>query len=159
MNKAKGGSPVEMFSIIEWLQVLGLGGLVGAIGQGVRVIVGLKKLNDAASAQSTGDTPVSISDLISGSRLAVSLAIGFIAGAIAAATTLKRGDLGAIAGVTLGGIAAAGYAGADFIEGFMSRAVPAPGAPAGSGAVGVGSTTSTALQAPAASSDQDSAVG
>ena len=150
---------METLSIYEWLQVLTLGGVVGAIGQGVRVIVGLKKLSDAASSQSTADVPVSTSDLIAGTRLAVSLAIGFIAGAIAAATTLKHAELGAISGTTLGGLAAAGYAGADFIEGFMSRAEAAPGTPAGTGAVGVGSPAAIASQTTVASAHQDSAVG
>jgi hypothetical protein len=150
---------MQTFSIYEWLQVLALGGLVGAIGQGVRVIVGLKKLNDAASAQSTSGPPVSVSDLIAADRLAVSLAIGFIAGAIAAATTLKPHELSAISGTTVSGLAAAGYAGADFIEGIMSRAMPAPSAPAGSGAVGVGSSSESARQTLSQSSTPDGAVG
>jgi len=86
--------------------------------------------------------------------LLVSLAIGFIAGAMAAVMAIKPKELAMISGTTISGLGAAGYAGADFIEGFMSRAVPAPSAPAGSAAVGVNVTSSgTPL------SDQDGTVG
>ena len=90
-------------------------GLLGMMGQGVRVVVGLKKLNDDAATHG-----VSSADLFMAARLFVSLMIGFIAG-IAAALALTRGNIFAIGAGDINillGIAAAGYAGTDFIEAF-----------------------------------------
>ena len=139
------------FAIIDWMQLLSLGALVGAGGQGVRVVVGIKKLSDAASSMTTAGTPTKATDLIVTSQLFVSLAIGAIAGALAAATTMIPGV--GVSSEQIAGLAAAGYAGADFIEGFMSRTSAAQGAPAGQDAVGV------AAPAPAAPAVQDGAVG
>ncbi len=35
-----------VWTTFDWFQVVGLGALAGAIGQGIRTIVGMKKLND-----------------------------------------------------------------------------------------------------------------
>ncbi len=105
---------------VEWFQTLGLGVAFGLIGQGARVIIGLKKVNDTASAPGSNAT---VKDLIEPSRLLISLMIGAIAGALAAATT--NIDLSQKIPVSLlMGLAAAGYAGSDFIEGLMSRFKP-----------------------------------
>ena len=90
-----------------------LGGLMGMVGQGIRAIAGLKKMNDDAQNQN-----VSSQDLFMASRLVVSLIIGFIAGVIAASTMLTQIEaLNPTGNVSvLFGIAAAGYAGTDFIE-------------------------------------------
>jgi putative chitinase len=97
-----------------------LGGLMGLFGQGIRAVVGLKTMVDYA-----GDQEMSESALFSAARLIISLVIGFLAG-IAATLTLgiktlmdNPGDLH-----TLLGIAAAGYAGTDAIEGFISKYLP-----------------------------------
>lgn len=124
-------APQTIHDAYEWLQLLGLGGLVGALGQGIRTVVGLKKVNDAASSQS-----VSVDQLITLSRIFVSLAIGFIAGALASIGLMP--NLADIHAEQIFAVAAAGYAGADFIEGFMSRVAPAANAPAGQAAMGVG---------------------
>lgn len=119
-------------SALDWFQLIGLAALVGAGGQSARVIVGIKKLNDAASVADGGaDT----GSLVVASKLFISLLIGAVAGAIAALATMDPGAK--FTAQQLAGLAAAGYAGADFIEGFMQRAMPAPGAPAGQEAVGV----------------------
>lgn len=123
------------YPITAWFTLLAFAAMIGAGGQGARVIVGIKKLNDAASTSDGG----SVTDMLVASKLFVSLAIGAIAGAIAAATTLVPGA--SLTGQHIAGIAAAGYAGADFIEGFMTRANAAPGAPAGQEAVGTGQST------------------
>jgi hypothetical protein len=133
------------------MQLLSLGALVGAGGQGTRVIVGIKKLSDAASSMTTAGTPTKATDLIVTSQLFVSLAIGAIAGALAAATTMMPGA--GVSSEQIAGLAAAGYAGADFIEGFMSRTSAALGAPAGQEAVGV------AAPGPAPQGVDDGAVG
>jgi hypothetical protein len=110
------------------LTALLLGGLMGLLGQGIRAIVGLKSMVDLANA-----TAVAQDDVFRAARLLVSLMIGFIAGV---AATLALGP-DKLSGQTvpidlLLGIAAAGYAGTDFIEGFMSQYLPGgrAGAPA-----------------------------
>jgi len=109
---------IPPYDTYTWLQVVTLGGVMGATGQGVRTIVGMKKLGDAAAAQG-----LDRSDLLSVSQLVISLAIGFIAGALAGITVITNPKDISIEQIL--GIAAAGYAGADFIEGFMSRIAPA----------------------------------
>lgn len=130
----------------SWLQLLGLGALMGAVGQGARVVVGVKKLQDAASASTA-----TLGSLIDPSRMVISLAIGAIAGVLAAVSVSI--DMARIGPSELLGFAAAGYAGADFIEGLISRVAPAPGAPAGEAAVGTGGA------APADLSAADGSVG
>ena len=125
----------------DWLQLIALGGVVGALGQGVRMVAGFKKLHDASSGSS-----LAMSDLIVTHRMLVPLGIGFIAGALAAASTVS--NLGQISGQQILAIAAAGYAGADFIEGFMSRVAPAADVPAGEEGVGVAASSRPA-QSPA----------
>ena len=88
-----------------------LGGFLGFIGQGIRVVVGLKKMHDE-----TASAGVSASDAFSSAQLSVSLLIGFIAGDFQHYVSLNRD--------TVLGIMASGYAGADFVEGFAKRAMP-----------------------------------
>ncbi|HEY1612242.1 MAG TPA: hypothetical protein VGF97_00945 [Rhizomicrobium sp.] len=109
----------------QWLLLVLLGGLLGGAGQSARVIVGLKKLNDEATAKNT-----SLTQLIDPSRLIVSLLIGFVAGVLAAVSMVGAGSIPVQSGqptlgaATLLAFAAAGYAGTDFIEGIMSRFLP-----------------------------------
>jgi len=98
---------------IAWLEIVALGIMLGALGQGARTIVGLKKLNDYAD----GTGPSSV--LIDGMRLLISFGIGGVAGAFAAMTLIA--DLQKVLPEQLFAIAAAGYAGSDFIEGFITR--------------------------------------
>lgn len=119
----------SVFTAFDWLEVIFLGGVVGALGQVVRMVVGFKKLHDATSGV------IGIGDMVATHRLLVPLGIGFVAGALAAASTIT--DLGHISGQQILAIAAAGYAGADFIEGFMSRVAPAADVPLGQEGVGV----------------------
>lgn len=101
----------------EWLQIVGIGAVAGMIGQGVRVAVGLKKVNDAAE-----ESGRPFGELFSGAKLAVSLLIGSIAGAL---TAFFMGiDVTSIPMAQIIGLMAAGYAGADAIEGFISRILP-----------------------------------
>lgn len=139
-------------SALDWIQLIGLAALVGAGGQSARVIVGIKKLNDAASLQ-VARAQADTGSLVVASKLFISLLIGAIAGALSAMATMDPGAK--LTAQQIAGLAAAGYAGADFIEGFMQRAMPAPGAPAGQEAVGVGG----AAPAAAASVSADGAVG
>lgn len=93
-----------------WLGILVAGIILGALGQGARTIIGLKKLNDYADSSSA---------VFDGVRLLISFAIGGVTGAFAAITMLP--DTGQVSKEQLLGIAAAGYAGTDFIEGFISQ--------------------------------------
>ncbi|NIJ19428.1 hypothetical protein FHS95_001097 [Sphingomonas naasensis] len=112
------------------MQLLGLGAMIGALGQAIRAIVGLKKVNDAVSNTST-----SVSQAIDPSRMVTSLVIGAIAGSLASVSLIT--DIHAIASAQIVALLGAGYSGADFIEGFMSRVNAAPGTPAGQEAIGV----------------------
>ncbi|MEM7302782.1 MAG: hypothetical protein AAF468_17025 [Pseudomonadota bacterium] len=96
------------------------GGVLGALGQCVRTTVGLKKLRD----QSAGST-AQFNSNFSASRLFTSVFIGFIAGALTA-FFMAEPDLSIenLSKQTLIGFMAAGYAGADVIEGFASRIRP-----------------------------------
>jgi hypothetical protein len=112
-------------SATEVLASLLVSGLLGAMGQGVRAVVGIKKMVDAAR-----QADASATDLFIASRLGVSLAIGFIAGVIAG-LSVGLATIGGSNGdvKVLLGIAAAGYAGTDFIEAFgpgMMSNMPAP---------------------------------
>lgn len=112
-------------SVFDWLQIVALGGLMGAAGQGARTVIGLKKINDAAAS-----AEVSSNDLFVASRLIVSLAIGAIAGGVAAITLIKvvAGQPPEATAEQLFTLAAVGYAGTDAIEGFMSRISGSAGA-------------------------------
>jgi hypothetical protein len=99
---------------IQWLEIAVLGIIFGALGQGARAIVGIKKLNDYADENNPSAT------LIDGVRLFISFGIGAVAGAFAAVTLIA--DLTKpVLLEQLFAIAAAGYAGSDFIEGFITR--------------------------------------
>jgi hypothetical protein len=92
------------------------GGLLGILGQGIRIAVGLKKFNEdntmaAVKGQAT--------EPFSASRLMVSIFIGFAAGAMGMLVNPVAGDKtyntqGIIT------IIAIGYSGSDFIEGFFN---------------------------------------
>lgn len=109
--------PGAAMPALDWFQLLAIGILAGSLGQSVRVIVGLKKASDTAQPGTT------MSDNIDVGRLLISLLIGAVAGALAAITTLYK-NLAAIAPEMFLGLMAAGYAGSDFIEGFMNKFMP-----------------------------------
>ncbi len=92
------------------------GGLLGMLGQGVRVIAGLKKAHDSAAQQ---NQPLQIEP----GSLLISLFIGFTAGALALLSTngVSQTD---ISQSTAFALIAAGYAGTDFIEAFMKKYLP-----------------------------------
>lgn len=113
-------------TIERWIILIILGGLLGMVGQGIRLAAGMKKLNDEAAAKE-----VELRSLLHPSRIVITLVIGFVAGALGAiglvsgdvasgagAGVRESGTLQAVTIVTLIGI---GYAGTDFIEAFMSK--------------------------------------
>lgn len=89
------------------------GGLLGTLGQGIRMAVGLKKLSDTNRASGGAETD------INGARLLLSLFIGFVAGAL----FLLIKDDTEFNKELLFTVIAAGYSGADFIEGFFNTYV------------------------------------
>ncbi len=100
------------------LSYLLLGGLLGAVGQGLRFIVGLKKKYDESSASGRD-----LKEIFDYRELWLSFVIAFLVGAIA-------GILGVISHLgeeitvdflfTIIGI---GYVGTDFIEGLIKKKV------------------------------------
>jgi hypothetical protein len=99
----------------ETLVYVVLGIILGIVGQSVRAIVGVKKSSDEASFSEKA-----FKDWFEIKRLAFSLIIGGTAGALGVIP-----QLGApIDQQFLLTILASGYAGADFIEGFMKTKTP-----------------------------------
>lgn len=99
-----------------------LGGILGAVGQGIRVTVGIKKRQEEA-----GRLGKKWEELLEPKQLLASLIIALTIGGMA-------GVLGAIELLgseltkeCLISIIAIGYAGTDFIEGFMNTRTPTAG--------------------------------
>lgn len=89
------------------------GALLGMVGQGIRMVVGLKKQNETGDVQDT-------------SRIMISLVLGLIVGAVAGILIIVDNPANDLSQSTaLTAIIAAGYAGTDFIEGFMRKSMPA----------------------------------
>ncbi len=107
-------------SITEWVLALVLGGILGMVGQGIRVIAGLKKVNDQALARGE-----SFNSLFQGTTLGISLLIGFVAGALAILAFAGKEALQHPTREVIIAIIGAGYAGTDFIEGFIKKHLPA----------------------------------
>jgi predicted chitinase len=102
------------------LVTLLLCGLMGLLGQGVRSAIGLKNALSGTASQQTS---------FNAAYFFLSLMIGFIAGVLAGLalglTSLMKVNPGDLK--ILLGIAAAGYAGADFIENSLSIIIPDTG--------------------------------
>ncbi len=99
------------------------GGLLGMLGQAVRVIAGLKKAADTASANNK-----TLGDIFSAKTLAISLLIGFTSGSLALLTASTTSNATAdftLDKSTIAALIASGYAGTDFIEAFMKKYLPA----------------------------------
>jgi hypothetical protein len=102
----------------DLLNKLLIGMLLGMAGQLIRVIVGIKKKNDANEAHDP-------------QRLLISLLIGAVIGAVAGVLVIVDDPMKELSQkTTLMAIIAAGYAGADFIEGFIQKNPPRANPPA-----------------------------
>ena len=115
----------EGIDIISWLQLMAFGGIAGILGQMIRIVAGLKKANEEAEAK--GET---MSKNMDNGRMIRSLMIGAVAGILAIISTVSfiaptvAEPLAQVAPVTREvflAIIAAGYAGTDFIEAFMTK--------------------------------------
>jgi hypothetical protein len=102
---------------LQTLTFITLGALLGAAGQLVRAIVGIKKEIDQAKA--AGKTA---QDWFDAKELYMSIALGAVAG-IGAAISVYQSDV-QLSKDMLIGFLAAGYAGADFIGGLMQKWLP-----------------------------------
>lgn len=112
-NDMASNSPVNMLVIII------LGAILGMAGQGMRIVVGLKKMNELATREG-----ISSDELFKTRQLVMSLfiafAIGAISGVLAAITKVNS----TITQAEVTAFVAAGYAGTDFIEGFIKKNNP-----------------------------------
>lgn len=104
------------------LLIILIGMLLGITGQGIRIIIGLKKRNETRK----DGQPV---EPFSWQRLMLSLLIalftGIVAGVLAALNTNIE-DWNPPDKALLFSLVAAGYSGTDFIEGFMRDHLPKP---------------------------------
>lgn len=98
-------------SATDYLALILLGGILGMAGQGLRVIVGIKKVNDANDAEN----PVKYQRTLL--SLFIAFSVGGIAGVLAAVGSAEV----PIDKATIIAFLTAGYAGTDFIEGFMMK--------------------------------------
>jgi putative chitinase len=101
----------------QTLTFVALGALLGAVGQGARAVVGLKK--EILNARATQRT---VDQWFDGRELLISFVLGAVAGVLAAIWQYAP-DVRITKNLLLG-FAAAGYAGADFIGGLMERWIP-----------------------------------
>lgn len=96
------------------------GGILGVIGQGIRVIIGLKKLNDEAATQAAADGVKSAKEFVKeefdAKKIWISLFIGFLAGCLASFTQEAPFNKDVQMAIVV-----AGYSGADFIEGIFRK--------------------------------------
>jgi len=108
-----------VYSVSQWTGAVVLGVLVGAIGQLVRSISGMARRN---RERAIGEV-----EAFKVSTMVVSLVIGGVAGAVSAMALMSSLYPEPPKGVefsTILGIAAAGYTGADFIEGVAGKFLP-----------------------------------
>lgn len=100
------------------LTFIALGGLLGAAGQGIRVVVGIKKeIDEADKSKKT------IRDWFDATEFLISFVLGAIVGILAAVSAYEI-NIEPTKTLLLG-IVGAGYSGADFIGGLMKKWLPA----------------------------------
>jgi len=106
----------------DLLQLIAIGVVAGAFGQGLRAIVGIKKASDEAASEGT----TLRSEGLDVSRLVFSLFIGAIAGGVGilSITGFQASAVANITAETFFGVVGIGYAGTDFIEGFIRTQLP-----------------------------------
>lgn len=137
--------------LYDWINIILLGALLGAVGQGARGIVGWKKVFDEAQSLQT-----TAKEIFQPSRLVISLIVGAIAGVLASLTIiddpaqLAKQEPEQMKRLLLA-LVATGYAGTDFIEGFVRNRYSPAAAPAS----GTSDTPATAPPAPAAEEPDD----
>ena len=120
----------------ETLQLIAIGGVLGIIGQLIRFIVGMKKLKEDKAEMQQLNTKITQANSVanvstnsemlapvpafSNRQFVISLLLGTSAGILSAlfAQDVKQDK------AFFAALLAAGYSGADFIEGLMSKILP-----------------------------------
>ena len=101
-----------------------LAAFLGAVGQLIRIVAGLKKASDRADAADQ-----TLRSTFNPQRLLVSLGISVAVGAIAGVlASFQLSDISQNKSALLA-LLSAGYSGSDFIEAFMKRASADPASP------------------------------
>lgn len=112
----------EKLEHVDWIMLILLGALLGALGQVIRSVMGAYKAisrQKVANKEGAG---------ISGQRLLYSVLGGACAGALAAISldlVSSGASTGQLTSEAIGAMLAAGYAGTDFVEGFIRSRIPA----------------------------------
>lgn len=106
------------FTSAQLINALLIGGTLGIIGQGIRIIIGLKKLDDSRSQALAAANGTVVKEAFTANRLFISIFIGFVAGTLAALVK-PPSDKGYTTELIMA-LIASGYAGADFIEGLFN---------------------------------------
>jgi galactitol-specific phosphotransferase system IIC component len=101
------------------IQNILIGFILGFLGQAIRIVVGLKKWNDDKSTNGDKAEP------FSAVRFIISIILGMVAGALASIAAYGCTQMSCDSKVVLS-LIAAGYAGADFIDGFITKYLPKP---------------------------------
>lgn len=114
------------YSPAEWLQIILLAMILGIVGQLLRAVVGLSK---ASAKLASGDPSAGFRSAELLVSLLISMAVGAVAGVLAAVSAGKWEG-----GEMITAFIAAGYAGTDFIEGWMKRSGTGTTTPGGGGA-------------------------
>ena len=105
----------------ELLLQLLLGAILGIVGQLIRFLVGYYKMFDQAQ-----QNQVKVKDMFVPARFWISVMIGFVAGILGmvSISTFKADFFAQNVKQTILTLIASGYAGADFIEGFIRKYIP-----------------------------------
>jgi hypothetical protein len=101
---------------LNTLIIIILGAILGMVGQGMRVIVGIKKVGDDATNSGQEQK-----DLIKTGQIVLSLFLAFAIGAVAGVLAAVGSEEIEFTKSTVIAFIAAGYAGTDFIEGFIKK--------------------------------------
>jgi uncharacterized membrane protein YeaQ/YmgE (transglycosylase-associated protein family) len=110
---------VDAFTALAYIV---LGAVLGMVGQGIRVVVGIKKELDQAAPGTPWSTWFQPGQLAT--TVVISMVVGAIAGVLAVVSAPTFGTT--ITRRFMVGIIGAGYSGTDFIEGIMTTATAAP---------------------------------
>ncbi|MCW4469604.1 hypothetical protein OGH69_11550 [Flavobacterium sp. MFBS3-15] len=106
------------FTSAQLINALLIGGTLGIIGQGIRIIIGLKKLDESRSQAQADANGTVVKEVFTSNRLLISIFFGFVAGTLAALVK-PPADKGYTTELIMA-LIASGYAGADFIEGLFN---------------------------------------
>lgn len=109
-------TPMQPLTPSDTLTIILIGAILGMVGQGLRVMVGMKKVGDEAAKLGTTQK-----DLFQTKQMVFSLFIAFAIGAVAGVLAAVSKTDGVFDKSTITAFIAAGYAGTDFIEGFIRK--------------------------------------